>query len=31
MWFTVLKYCMLRNMSGCRWEEGNKRLVKIIK
>jgi hypothetical protein len=31
MQFAVLKYCMLRNISGCKWEEGDKRLVKNVK
>jgi hypothetical protein len=31
MQFAVLKYCMLRNISGWKWEEGDKRLVKTVK
>jgi len=31
MQFAVLKYTMLRDISGYKWEEDDKRLVKIIK
>jgi hypothetical protein len=31
MQFAVLKYSMLRNIPGFKWEEDDKRLVKIIK
>jgi hypothetical protein len=31
MQFVMLKYCMLRIISGCKWDEGDKRLLKVIK